>query len=315
MITKGGNPDQRICVVDGGDAIIEHTHSCSEVYLVPDIVTNLSAGSTSSSVFAETGAPIIRHDAATSSASTTDTDDEEEQSPLNQDQAIDSTVQHEDYRCPHYLQSTLKHDRNGCEIILNSVNRYLEPPRKDDGNDSDRSDDDDIPYFISSTMDKEHAPHNGSMGASSITLSDAFSIDQRMFDFSQRLMPEMTPRRSQRTEVLCNKQQRNLSIIATTPSRYQRPVDSLLISHKHPSPIYTNAIWRKQEHEHEQLSIDRFGYENINPQSPSLTCRQLVDNYLGHNNNFAGSKQTTFPRNELKIRCANNNIHPLSPRN
>ena len=293
MITKGDNPDHRICVVDG-EAIIESNHTSSEVYLVPELATQLSAGSTSSSVLAETGAPELCHD-VNSLAS----DDEEKQSPLRHDSVFPE--KHE-YRCPHYLQSTLKPDRNGCEIVLNSSACNLQPLHdEDDGNDhdSDRSEDDDVPYFISSSVNVEQAARSGSMGASSITLSDAFSIDYRKFDFGQRLMPEMTPRRRQR--------QRNLSIIATTPSRYQRPVDSLLISQKHPTPINTNAIWRKQENENGPPTLDSFGYENLDPQSPTeIRKNSQMKEYLSE------SKWTLPPKSELKARCANN-IHPLSP--
>jgi hypothetical protein len=284
---KGRYSDRWLCFVDGV-SVIESTHSSNEVYLVPDIVTKLSAGSTSSSVCAETGAPDICHDVSNIGSPTTTTNDEEEQSPLKND--VRSTV-HDD-RCPRHLQSTLKHGRNGCEIVLKHSN---------DDDDDDRPDEDDVPYFISlSSVKIEQTPHNGSTEVSSISLSDAFSIDQQMFDFSQRLMQDFTPRRRQRPEALFNK---NLSITATTPSRYQRPVDSLLISHKHPSPIKTNAIWRKQVHENERPSVNCFGYENVDPQSPRMARRD--DDIYG----LSESKRYFGLEKEL-----NESRAPLSPR-
>lgn len=271
MITIGDTPEERVYIVDG-ELIIESTHSFSEVYLVPELATQLSADSASSSICAETGAPELRH-YHVSNSFTSIIENEEKK-----DTACPAIHGH---RCPHNMQSTLRHDRNGCEIILNA-------------DDSNRSDDADIPNFISPLANVEEVPHNGSMGASSITLSDAFSIDHRMFDFSQRFMPESIPRRRRR--------QRNLSIIATTPSRYQRPVDSLLISHKHPSPIYTNVTCSEQQQgRNEPQSIDSFCYENRDPQSPSVARRHnhMKEHVLESKRKFVPKREQKAPQSPV----------------
>lgn len=276
-----------------GMSVIESSQCFSEVYLVPEILTKLSLSSVSSSVCAETGAPDIVCDGLSNNFDLPDSDTEQTSSRHVSVYA----ASHDGNWCPCYLRSTIIHVRSGCEIILNSkdCNQNLMSPLEigiASKSHDDEDEDKDVACFMPSSIQLEQT----SQDCSSISVSNAFSIEHQfmMLDFGLRATQENIARRRRHPDTLRDSM-KTLSIIATTPSRYQRPVDTLLISHKHPSPIYTNADFKNKCNQGEIKHIDnKFSYENFDPQSPLAQ---------------KGTCLTT--KNQIKA----SNIHPLSPSN
>mmetsp|Transcript_23177 Transcript_23177/g.43858 ORF Transcript_23177/g.43858 Transcript_23177/m.43858 type:complete len:424 (-) Transcript_23177:391-1662(-) len=271
IMGKGNNPPNRTVfprTFANGISVIKSSPPASnnEAYffpIMPDIETKLSL---CSSVCVETGAPDIRHLA--SESATFDEDDEQQQPQKQKQKQILLDVATSAYSAgeedqgvitvPHLLSSPINDDGYGGGLDFD-----------DDNNDAPSS-----PSLLSRVEVLQTTTDVDSIEAieviSSITLSD-FSmsrlIQPSMFDFSQSIMPELTPRRrryhrtqhqreqqpwqpqwnpdtpSRRQHNRSNNSQL-LSIVAPTPtrymsksictstqskSRYRRPVDSLLL--------------------------------------------------------------------------------------
>mmetsp|Transcript_32149 Transcript_32149/g.67587 ORF Transcript_32149/g.67587 Transcript_32149/m.67587 type:complete len:343 (-) Transcript_32149:197-1225(-) len=321
-----GDAPRVVCprILVDGVSVIESTLASSEAYLLPEIIgveiqTKLSACSVSSSVCAETGAPDIRH------LTTLSTTDEEDPPQLSAASVCSTTGSGED-QSPHSL-SSLNQDRGdgkSCSerVIIVAESKDHRPqclqPSQNGGVIRDMSRwEDNMPSsallhekFIQSTDDGSvDLSVEVSYVASSITLSESFYVSPRTFGFSQSLMPEATQRSRYRAR--CNERQRsnNLSVVAPTPGRYQRPIDSLLISNRNPSPVPKNArlkhrprpvvpsplnlnpqvnVYHKQSSNSSHLS--GLTCENFDPQSPRVRV-------------LAESKRTATPKNALKVRC------------
>eukprot|EP00571_Detonula_confervacea_P009433 CAMPEP_0172328938 /NCGR_PEP_ID=MMETSP1058-20130122/60616_1 /TAXON_ID=83371 /ORGANISM="Detonula confervacea, Strain CCMP 353" /LENGTH=324 /DNA_ID=CAMNT_0013046077 /DNA_START=911 /DNA_END=1885 /DNA_ORIENTATION=+ len=317
-----GDAPRVVCprILVDGVSVIESTLASSEAYLLPEIIgveiqTKLSACSVSSSVCAETGAPDIRH---LTTLSTTD----EEDWPQLSDASVCSTTGSDEDQCPHLL-SSLNQDRSddmSCseKVIIAAENRDRRPQRLQLSQNGDAVRDrsrweDNTPSSALLHVKFIQSADDGSVEvldvASSITLSESFSVRPRAFHFSHSLMPEATPRSRYRAR--CNERQRsnNLSVVAPTPGRYQRPIDSLLTSNRNPSPVPKNArlkhrprpvvpsplnlnpqvnVYHKQSSNSSHLS--GLTCENFDPQSPRVRV-------------LAESKRTATPKNALKVRC------------
>mmetsp|Transcript_1341 Transcript_1341/g.2877 ORF Transcript_1341/g.2877 Transcript_1341/m.2877 type:complete len:390 (-) Transcript_1341:100-1269(-) len=258
-MAKGNNtPNRTECprTFVEGTSVIESSPTFNEAYffpVMPDIETKPSL---CSSVCVETGAPDIRHLASESATF----DEDDEQQPQKQKQmlldvatsAYSAGEEDQGVMVPHLLSSPINDDGYGGSLDFDDDNDATSPSLLS-------------PVEVLQTTDVD--PIEAIEVISSITLSD-FSVSRliqpSMFDFSQSIMPELTPlrRRYHRTQHqreepwqpqpkwnpdTTSRRQHNrsnsLSIVTPTPtgymsksictsaskSRYRRPVDSLLL--------------------------------------------------------------------------------------
>lgn len=196
--------DARLDYLSSNANMASKQKSTMAAIAIPSLQTNLTACRTSSSVFAETGAPDLQQLASQSSV-----DDRKQQKPNASSTESTSTAP----TAEETNASTLKND----DDAFDDKKMYQEP-----------DDDDEVLFDFNASLRVIRCSGTDSVDAfevvSCITMSD-FDILPNSLDFSQSIMPE---RRRRRRQWLQNKQQAKTSAAAAAPSRYRRPVDSYL---------------------------------------------------------------------------------------